>query len=71
MIMVQQQKKYGALYNGCAVKTSKLCPTGWHVPDDPEWSELTTYLGGEDVAGGKLKETETDHLKRFLDQWFR
>lgn len=55
------KKTYGALYNGYAVKTGKLCPTGWHVPDDAEWSELTTYLGGEDVAGGKLKETGTDH----------
>ena len=52
---------YGALYNGFAVKTGKLCPTDWHVPTDAEWSELTTYLGGEDVAGGKLKETGTDH----------
>lgn len=55
------KKTYGALYNGYAVKTGKLCPNGWHVPDDAEWSELTTYLGGEDVAGGKLKETGTDH----------
>jgi uncharacterized protein (TIGR02145 family) len=55
------KKTYGALYNGYAVKTDQLCPTGWHVPDDAEWSDLTTYLGGEDVAGGKLKETGTDH----------
>ena len=52
---------YGELYNGYAVKTGKLCPTGWHVPTDTEWSELTTYLGGEDVAGGKLKESGTSH----------
>ena len=52
---------YGALYNGYTVKTGKLCPIGWRVPTDDEWSELTTYLGGEDVAGGKLKETGTDH----------
>jgi len=56
-----KKNTYGALYNGYAVKTGKLCPTGWHVPTDAEWSELTTYLGGEDVAGGKLKETGTDH----------
>jgi len=55
------KKTYGALYNGYAVKTDRLCPTGWHVPDDAEWSKLTAYLGGEDVAGGKLKETGTDH----------
>jgi len=32
-----------------------LCPTGWHVPSDDEWTTLTTYLGGEGVAGGKMK----------------
>jgi uncharacterized protein (TIGR02145 family) len=52
---------YGALYNGVAVSTSKLCPTGWHVPTDAEWTTLTTYLGGESVAGGKLKETSLTH----------
>lgn len=48
---------YGALYNWFAVQTGNLCPSGWHVPDDAEWSELTTSLGGEFVAGGKLKES--------------
>jgi len=52
---------YGALYNWYVVNTSKLCPAGWHVPTDAEWSALTTYLGGESVAGGKLKETGTTH----------
>jgi|WetSurMetagenome_2_1015567.scaffolds.fasta_scaffold10821_2 uncharacterized protein (TIGR02145 family) len=46
---------YGALYNWYTVNTGKLCPTGWHVPADAEWTALTTYLGGESVAGGKLK----------------
>ena len=35
---------YGALYNWYAVNTGKLCPTGWHVPTDDEWTTLTTYL---------------------------
>ncbi len=48
---------YGALYNWFTVNSGKLCPTGWHVPTDAEWTTLTTYLGGENVAGGKLKET--------------
>lgn len=55
------QPKYGALYNWYVVETAKLCPTGWHVPDDSEWTILTDYLGGEDIAGGKLKETSSGH----------
>ena len=35
---------YGRLYNQYAVKTGNLCPTGWHVPTDPEWTALTDYL---------------------------
>ena len=52
---------YGALYNCYCVKTNKLCPAGWHVPTDAEWTALSDFLGGEDVAGGKMKETGTAH----------
>src|SRR5574344_1448460 len=52
---------YGKLYNWHAVNTGKLCPTGWHVPSDAEWTELTDYLGGTSVVDGKLKETGTTH----------
>ena len=38
-----------------------MCPDGWHLPSDSEWVELTTYLGGESISGGKLKETGTSH----------
>jgi uncharacterized protein (TIGR02145 family) len=52
---------YGAMYNWYALSTGKLCPTGWHVPTDDEWTTLTTFLGGANIAGGKLKETGTAH----------
>jgi uncharacterized protein (TIGR02145 family) len=52
---------YGAIYNWHTVRTGKLCPVGWHVPTDKEWTILTTYLGGESIAGGKLKETGFNH----------
>ena len=64
---------YGVLYNWTAAmdgETSSttnpsgiqgVCPTGWHLPSDAEWTELTEYLGGTSDAGGKLKETGTTH----------
>jgi uncharacterized protein (TIGR02145 family) len=55
------ESTYGKLYNWYAVNTGVLCPTGWHVPSDAEWTTLTTYLGGELVAGDKLKEAGTKH----------
>ena len=54
--------RYGRLYTWWAVTDIRgVCPTGWHVPSDAEWTTLTTFLGGEDVAGGKLKEAGTTH----------
>jgi uncharacterized protein (TIGR02145 family) len=50
---------FGALYNWTAAHSSKLAPSGWHVATDQDWTTLTTYLGGESVAGGKLKEKGT------------
>ncbi|MBT5148053.1 MAG: hypothetical protein HOM41_05780, partial [Flavobacteriales bacterium] len=47
---------YGVLYNWPAVMTEGICPSGWHIPSDEEFTELTDFLGGEDVAGGKMKD---------------
>ena len=47
---------YGVLYNWYAVDDVRgLCPSGWHVPTDGEWTILTDHLGGESVAGGQMK----------------
>jgi uncharacterized protein (TIGR02145 family) len=58
---------YGGLYqwNEMMQYTSSqgvqgICPTGWHLPTDAEWTVLTDYLGGENVAGGKMKDTGTE-----------
>ncbi len=58
---VTYKADYGALYNWYAVGTGKLCPTGWHVPTDVEWTTLTTSLSVEEVSGGKLKENGYTH----------
>lgn len=63
---------YGKLYNWYAVMgiydsvslvnpalRKKLAPTGWHIPSDNEWTQVTTCLGGELLAGGKMKATGT------------
>jgi len=53
---------YGRLYNWYAVTNShNICPKGWHVPSDAEWTTLTASLGVESVVGGKLKEIGTTH----------
>ena len=63
---------YGRLYNWYAVDNNiatklasnggkNVCPSGWHIPAVEEFITLTTCLGGESVAGGKMKETGTTH----------
>ena len=48
--------EYGRLYNWYAVDDSRgLCPSGWHVPTDGEWTVMTDHLGGAPVAGGQMK----------------
>lgn len=52
---------YGRLYNWHAVADSRgLCPSGWHVPTDEEWTALTDELGGGPTAGGAMKAASTD-----------
>ena len=54
----QYENPYGKLYNWYTVADSRnVCPTGWHVPTDAEYTLLTDYLGGGSVAGGKMKST--------------
>ena len=52
----QSLSEYGRLYNWYAVDDARgLCPSGWHVPTDGEWTVMTDYLGGEVIAGGQMK----------------
>ncbi len=58
----QNADTYGYLYNWYAVDDSRnIAPEGWHVPTDDEWQTLVDYLGGSSIAGGKMKETGTEH----------
>lgn len=51
---------YGALYNWYAITTSKnICPSGWHVSTDADWTKLLNYL--KPGAGSKIKEAGTVH----------
>jgi uncharacterized protein (TIGR02145 family) len=53
---------YGRLYTWFALTDERnVCPPGWHIPTHTEWQTLETYLGGELVAGGKLKESGLAH----------
>jgi uncharacterized protein (TIGR02145 family) len=59
---VSYENPYGKLYNWYAAADPRnVCPAGWHVPTDGEWTVLTNYLGGENVAGGKMKSTGTQY----------
>jgi uncharacterized protein (TIGR02145 family) len=50
---------YGYLYNWYAATDSrKICPTGWHVPTDAEWTTLTNTLEGESFAGTFMKKDD-------------
>ncbi len=69
----ENYNSYGVLYNWPAAMNGErqsntnpsgvqgVCPAGWHLPSHAEWEQLIDFLGGENVAGGKLKETGTTH----------
>jgi uncharacterized protein (TIGR02145 family) len=52
---IKYKNTYGALYNWYAVNTGKLPAAGWHIPTEADFDTLITFLGGEYIAGGKLK----------------
>ena len=52
----ENKTEYGKLYNWYAVNDPRgLAPAGYHIPTDAEWTTLTNYLGGETIAGAKMK----------------
>jgi uncharacterized protein (TIGR02145 family) len=68
--------KFGALYNWYAINPAtngnkKICPTGWHVPSDAEWTTFINYLdpiadggeNGDNTVGIKMKSTGTNYWK--------
>lgn len=61
-VKVDSIVKFGRLYNWFAISdTRNIAPVGWHVATDADWTTLTSYLGGETIAGGKLKEVGTSN----------
>jgi uncharacterized protein (TIGR02145 family) len=58
---IVSKNTFGALYNWTAVSKGVLAPKGWHIPTIEEWKVLIEFLGGEKIAGGKLKEAGTIH----------
>jgi uncharacterized protein (TIGR02145 family) len=57
----QNEFPFGKLYNWYTVADSRnLCPVGWQLPSDSEWTVLTDFLGGEIIAGGKMKIVGTE-----------
>ncbi|MFW6219002.1 MAG: FISUMP domain-containing protein [Bacteroidota bacterium] len=53
---------YGRLYTWYTIMDDRgVCPSGYHLPEENEWDELIEYLGGEEIAGDKLKESGQTH----------
>jgi uncharacterized protein (TIGR02145 family) len=52
---------YGALYNGYALISTSLCPSGYHMPLTKDFFAMLNYVGSWAVLGGKMKEEGTQH----------
>jgi uncharacterized protein (TIGR02145 family) len=53
---LKHKSTLGVLYNWYCLEPEKLCPPGWHAATDKDWNQLSNYLGGDDISGGKLTE---------------
>jgi len=65
--------KYGRLYNWYAVNDNRgIAPSGWHVPSKEEWETLIEFLGGEELAGEKMKifDEEAPNWNGTNNWWF-
>jgi uncharacterized protein (TIGR02145 family) len=56
---LSNKNTYGAIYNWYAVESGKLCPEGWRVPSDEDWTDLTDTWGIQSLAGGAFKARGT------------
>ncbi len=54
---------FGVLYNWYVIDKGNICPVGWHVPSDAEWTDLSTFLGGDLIAGSQIKSKTGWNLK--------
>lgn len=52
----EYDNSYGKLYNAYSIKSSNICPIGWHIPTNEEWNLLIEFLGGNEIAANKLKK---------------
>lgn len=61
------KNEYGALYNWYVINSGNICPNGWHVATDADWTTLTNKVGGAEKAGAALKEKGTAHWETTSD----